>query len=246
MSRTVVLAVGAHPDDVDAFCGGTLALLAGRGVPVHIAVATAGEGGIPGADPASARATRLAEGERAAAVCGVASFAWLGMEDQAAVASPEARARLADHIRRIGANLLVTHPPSDYHADHRAVTDLVHAMRIAACATNVGREPALRSAPDLAYMDATQGLGFEPHVWIDVSATWETKVAMLRAHESQAKLGGETELMSLIESLGRLRGDQRGCRHAESFRGCGTWPTPDGGIRRLVLLAEAGVDVWRS
>jgi LmbE family N-acetylglucosaminyl deacetylase len=239
-----VLAVGAHPDDVDAFCGGTLALLAGGGIPVHVAVATGGEGGIPGAEAAEARELRLAEGRRAAEILGAATFEWLGMEDQAAVASLEARARLADHIRRIGANLLVTHPPGDYHADHRAVAELVHAMRIGACAANVGNERPLRSAPDLAYMDAAQGLVFEPHVWIDVSSVWETKMAMLRAHESQATLGGETELAPLIESLGRLRGDQRGCRYAEAFRGCGSWPTPDGGIRRLVLLAEAGADTW--
>lgn len=239
MTDAVVLAVGAHPDDVDAFCGGTLALLVERGVPVHVAVATGGEGGIPSAPPEEARAVRLEEGERAAELLGAASFTWLGMHDQRAADTPEARDTLADLIRRLGANLLITHPPGDYHADHRAVHDLVFAMRIGACAANVGSEAPLRSAPDLAYMDAAQGLGFEPHVWIDVTATIDTKWRMLRAHESQRTLGGETELYPLIESLARLRGDQRGCRYAEAFRGCGTWPTPDGGIRRLVLLTEA-------
>ena len=244
MSGAIVLAVGAHPDDVDAFCGGTLAALVARGVPVHVAVATGGEGGIPGASVEEARAVRLEEARRAAEIAGAASFEWLGMVDQQVTATLEARARLADLIRRVRANLLITHPPCDYHADHRAVQELVLAMRIAACAGSVGSEPPLRSAPDLAYMDAAQGLGFEPHVWIDVSATIETKREMLRAHESQALLGGETELFPLIESLARLRGDQRGCGYAEAFRGCETWPTPDGGIRRLVLLLETGADVW--
>ncbi|MBD0330765.1 MAG: PIG-L family deacetylase [Thermoleophilia bacterium] len=241
MPGTVVLAVGAHPDDVDAFCGGTLALLADRGVPAHVAIATGGEGGVPGEPAERAREIRLAEARRAGELLGAASVEWLGMHDQEAVASRAARARLADHVRRLGANLLLTHPPGDYHADHRAVAELVLAMRIGACAGNLGSEPPLRSAPDLAYVDAAQGLAFEPHVWIDVTATWERKLAALRAHESQRTLGGETELVPLIESLGRLRGDQRGCRYAEAFAGCGTWPTPDGGIRRLVLLAEAGV-----
>lgn len=244
MSRTVVLAVGAHPDDVDAFCGGTLALLVERGVPVHVAVATAGESGIRGVDPDQARDVRLAEARRAAEILGAGSFHWLGMRDQEAVCSPESRARLADLIRRLGANLLVSHPPGDYHADHAAVHELVLAMRIGACAENVGSEPPLLAAPDLVYMDAAEGLGFEPHVWIDVSQTIETKWAALRAHESQTLLGGETELFPLIDSLARLRGAQRGCRFAEAFRGCGTWPTPDGGIRRLVLLVEGGVDAW--
>jgi LmbE family N-acetylglucosaminyl deacetylase len=241
---TVVLAVGAHPDDVDAFCGGTLALLVDRGVPVHVAIATGGEGGVRGASGESAREIRLEEARRAGEVLGAASVEWLGMHDQEAVASVEARARLADHIRRIGANLLVTHPPGDYHADHRAVHELVLAMRIAACAENVGSEPPVRSAPDLAYMDTAAGLGFEPHVWIDVTSTWDRKAAMLAAHESQASLGGNSKLLPLIESLALLRGSQRGCRYAEAFRGCGTWPTPDGGVRRLALLIEAGVDIW--
>jgi hypothetical protein len=90
-------------------------------------------------------------------------------------------------------------------------------------------------------MDAAQGIGFEPEIWIDVASTIEMKWEMLRAHESQASLGGETPLQPLIESLARFRGDQRGCRYAEGFRGCRSWPTPDGGIRRLVLLVEGGV-----
>jgi LmbE family N-acetylglucosaminyl deacetylase len=244
MSSTVVLAVGAHPDDVDAFCGGTLAALVERGVPVHVAVATGGEGGIRGAAAEEARAGRLGEARRAAEILGATSFHSLGMEDGRAAATIEARAGFADLVRRLGANLLITHPPGDYHADHAAVQELVAATRIGACAENLGSEPPLRSAPDLAYMDTAQGLGFEPHVWIDVSRTLETKWAMLRAHASQETLGGETEMYPLIESLARFRGDQRGCGYAEAFRGCGTWPTPDGGIRRLVLLVEAGVDVW--
>lgn len=244
MSGTAVLAVGAHPDDVDAFCGGTLAALVARGVPVHVAVATGGEGGIPGASAEEARTVRLEEARRAAEILGASSFQWLGMTDQGVAATLEARERLADLIRRLGANLLITHPPCDYHSDHRAVQELVLAMRIASCAAAVGSEPPLRSAPDLAYMDTAQGIGFEPHVWVDVSTTIDTKRAMLRAHESQALLGGETELFPLVESLTRLRGDQRGCGFAEAFRGCRTWPTPDGGIRRLVLLTEAGSDVW--
>jgi N-acetylglucosamine malate deacetylase 1 len=235
---TVVLAVGAHPDDVDAFCGGTLALLVGRGVPVHVAVATGGEGGVRGVEPEQAREIRLAEAQRAGEVLGASSFHWLGQSDQHAEATLDAKARLADLIRRLGADVLITHPPGDYHADHRAVHELVMAMRIAACAEGLGEESPLASAPDVVFMDAAQGLGFEPHVWIDVSATIETKWAMLRAHESQATLGGETELFPLIGSLARLRGDQRGCGYAEAFAGCGTWPTPDGGIRRLVLLTE--------
>ena len=46
-------------------------------------------------------------------------------------------------------------------------------------------------------------------------------------------------LLGLADALARLRGGQRGCGYAESFRGCGTWPSPDAGIRRLVLLLEA-------
>ena len=240
-SDTTVLAVGAHPDDLEATCGGTLALLARRGVRVHLAVVTAGECGSFDLDAAEAARVRLREAARAAEIAGAASFHHLGMRDQGGEATLARRRELVDLIRRLGANLLIGHAPGDYHPDHLAAHQLVKDARMAAAVPNFGDEPPLPATPDLVYMDNAWMLGFEPHLWIDVGETMDVRRAMLAAHESQVELMrrmyGE-DLLHGADLQAQARGGQRGCAYAEVFRGCGTWPAPDGGIRRLVRLLE--------
>jgi N-acetylglucosamine malate deacetylase 1 len=238
---TIVLAVGAHPDDLEATCAGTLALLARRGATVHMAVVTAGECGSYDLDAEGAAEVRLREAARAAEIAGAASFHHLGMRDQGGVASLERRRELVDLIRRLGANLLIGHADGDYHPDHRAAHWLLTDARMAAAVPNFGEEPPLPATPDLVYMDNAWMLGFEPHLWVDIGETMDVRRAALAAHESQVELMrrmyGE-DLLAGADLQAQARGGQRGCAYAEVFRGCGTWPAPDGGIRRLVRLLE--------
>jgi LmbE family N-acetylglucosaminyl deacetylase len=135
-------------------------------------------------------------------------------------------------------NLLITHSPNDYHVDHRAAAALALDVRIAAAAAGGADQQPLERTIDLVFMDSEQGLDFEPHVWLDIDDAIEIRRAMVRAHESQLTLLHGQSLVELTDTLARLRGGQRGCGYAEAFRGCGTWPAPDAGIRRLVLLLE--------
>jgi LmbE family N-acetylglucosaminyl deacetylase len=239
IEETVVLAVGAHPDDVEGMCGGTLARLARAGVPVHVAILTGGEYGVRGTTPAEARERRTSEAASAAALAGATGFHSVGMEDLGgSVDLPRTRTKLVELVRRVRANLLITHPPGDYHADHRAAAELVVELRISSAVPGIGEEPPLERSPDLVFMDAELGLGFEPQIWIDIGDVIELRRAMIAAHESQQRLLHGQDLAAMTEILAAFRGAQRGCRFAEAFRGCGTWPTPDGGLRRLVALLE--------
>jgi hypothetical protein len=68
---------------------------------------------------------------------------------------------------------------------------------------------------------------------------------MLRAHASQVELMRlmyDVDLIEMSETLARLRGVQRGCGYAEAFQGCGTFPEPDGGIRRLLQALARPLD----
>jgi LmbE family N-acetylglucosaminyl deacetylase len=239
--RDIVLAVGAHPDDVEFSCGGTLAALVNRGVEVHIAVVTDGWCGsytLPG--PEIAR-IRLGEARRAAEICGASSFTHLGMHDQGSEITIERRRDLVNLIRRLGATVLIGQSPLDYHVDHRNAAELVFEARCAAGVPNFADEPPLAVTPHLAVMDTNMGVGFEPHLWVDVSDTFETKRAMLSAHESQLAMedalygAGPVEMM---EIFARFRGAQRAVRYAEAYRGCETYPEPDGGLRFLVRAIE--------
>jgi N-acetylglucosamine malate deacetylase 1 len=237
--ETVVLALGAHPDDLEGACGGTLALLARTGTPVHMAVLTGGEHGVKGMPPGEARTLRLREAAQSAELAGAAGFHDVGVEDLGvAAALPQARVTLVALIRRLRANLLITHPPGDYHPDHRAAAELALDVRISSAVPGLSDRPPLEDTADLVFMDAGLGLGFEPHVWIDVDDVIELRRAMIAAHESQRTLLHGQDLAATTEALAALRGAQRGCRFAEAFRGCGAWPAPDGGIRRLVALIE--------
>lgn len=237
---TVVLAVGAHPDDLEEFCGGTLVLLARKGIPVHMACLTAGESGIAGANVEETRTIRLAEATHAAEIAGAAGFHHLGLRDFQFDPVAEARCmhELVALIRRLRANLLFSHAAGDYHADHRVVHRFMTEARIASSVQNMGDTEPLDRDPDLVYMDTEGGIAFEPHIWIDIGEAIDVRRAMLAAHESQATFLHGQKLEDVSERLARFRGLQRGCDYAEAFRGCEMWPSPDGGIRRLVKILD--------
>jgi LmbE family N-acetylglucosaminyl deacetylase len=237
----VVLAVGAHPDDLECTCAGTLAALVQRGVEVHYAVATDGWCGSYQLSGPEIAAVRLEEARRAAEIAGAASFIHLGMHDQATETSIERRRDLVNVIRRLKVTVLLGHAPNDYHVDHRNSSELLFAARCAAGVPNFADEPPLARMPNLAFIDNEQGLDFEPHLWIDIGETIDVKRQMLAAHTSQVSLMKQmydVDLLEMVERLGRYRGGQRGCEFAEAFRHCGTYPEPDGALRFLVRTLE--------
>jgi LmbE family N-acetylglucosaminyl deacetylase len=237
----IVLAVGAHPDDLECTCAGTLAALVQRGVEVHYAVATDGWCGSYALSGPEIAAVRLEEARRAAEIAGAASFIHLGMHDQGTDTSIEQRRQLVNVIRRLKATVLFGHAPNDYHVDHRNSSELLFAARCAAGVPNFADEPPLGRMPHLAFVDNEQGLDFEPHLWVDVSETIDVKRRMLAAHASQVALMKQMygeDLLEMVERLGRYRGGQRGCEFAEAFRHCGTYPEPDGALRFLVRTLE--------
>jgi LmbE family N-acetylglucosaminyl deacetylase len=237
----VVFALGAHPDDIECTCAGTLAALAKRGIEVHVAVATDGWCGSYELDGPEIAAVRLEEARRAAEVAGAASFHHLGMHDQGTEVTIERRRELVNLIRRLKVTVLLGHAPNDYHVDHRNAGDLVFQARCAAIVPNFADEPPLEQPPHAAFVDNEQGIEFDPHIWIDVGETIDVKRRMLAAHESQVDLMQRMygqNLIEMVERLTRMRGGQRGCEYAEAFRGCGTFPEPDGALRFLVRTLE--------
>src|SRR5947209_9431757 len=112
-----VLALHAHPDDVEFQCAGTLALLADSGCPITIATMTPGDCGSADRDEEEIAAIRRAEAREAAAMIG-ADYACLEFRDLAIFNDDESRRRVVEFLRRVGPDMILTAPPVDYHCDH--------------------------------------------------------------------------------------------------------------------------------
>ena len=165
-----VLAVGAHPDDLEIFCWGSLCAWSAMGAELTLAVATDGAGG--GAEPGPALAARRAEEARTAArTLGVAPVL-MGFPDGRLVADAALIDALRGLVRDSAPDLIVTHAPNDYHADHRALSAAVG-------------QAAGFAAPVL-WMDTLNGTGFAPTHWVEVTAHWPAKEAAIRCHASQS------------------------------------------------------------
>ncbi len=125
-----VLAIGAHPDDVEFGCGATLAKWAAAGAHVELAVLTDGSKGTwdPHADPAALVATRQAEQRTAAQVLGAADVHFLGAVDGELEADPTTRKRVCALLRSVRADVLLGPDPwKQYrlHPDHHHAGQLV-------------------------------------------------------------------------------------------------------------------------
>jgi LmbE family N-acetylglucosaminyl deacetylase len=231
-----ILAVGAHPDDLEILCGGTLARYVAEGHSVVMCHATHGDRG--SFEHSSTEIARIRDGEarRAAAIAG-AEHATLGLSDgDVNAADPEQRRLVADLVREAGPDVIITHSPGDYMVDHNEISKLVFDASFLATLPlyETGNEPHPLVTP-IFFMETIMGLGFAPTEYVDVSDHIETKVAMLEAHESQLTWLRDHDGIDILEQMKtatRFRGLQCGVRYAEGFVQSLTWLR--GTTRRLL------------
>jgi N-acetylglucosamine malate deacetylase 1 len=180
-----VLAIGAHPDDAELACGGTLALLARGGRKVGLLHLTGGERGTRGTE-----AERRAEAERAAAALGAVELAFLDCGDGGLRNGPAEEDALIAVLRRLRPELVLGPTPHDRHPDHTRAHQLLEAACFYAGLANRAPEsgPPHRPAAVFSYMQHDH---FTPSFIVDVTAAWETKLESLRAYRSQLFTGAE-------------------------------------------------------
>lgn len=179
MSKLDVLAVGAHPDDVELGCGGTLALLAAQGRRVGIVHLTRGERGTRGT-----AAEREEEARNAAAALGAVEVAFLDCGDGALRTGEAEEDALIGVLRGFRPDLVIGPTPHDRHPDHSRAHDLVEAACFYSGLTNraADRGPAFRPAAVFSYMQHDE---FPVRFIVDVTSAWPAKVASLDAYRSQ-------------------------------------------------------------
>ena len=240
-----ILALHAHPDDIETLCAGTLAILAGAGHRVVLATATAGECGSASTDLAATGRIRRAEAAAAAALIG-ASYLCAELPDLGVYNTDPARRAVTEVVRQAACEIVITAAVADYHPDHEAVSILVRDACFAASAPNFQTGPAepLAAIPHLYFADPIggrdrDGARVEPDFAVDITETLGIKVAMLAAHESQAewlkKQHDIDDAAASMKAFGARQGRDFGVAYAEGFRQYAHHPYPrDGLLQRLV------------
>ena len=223
-----VLAIGAHPDDIETSCGGTLAKYAKQGHKVFIATATNGNVGSATLSREEIAAIRKEEARRAAAVIG-AEYICLDYDDEMFFEDKAARLAFIDLVRYCKADVILTHNPEDYNPDHELTSKIINdiAVMIPVSKIETPNKP-YDKIPIIAYFEPVNGLGFVPTEYVDITETMEIKMAMCREHKSQVTwmqdnykdaLGNEQkDFFDDYRTIARYRGIQCGVNYAEGFR----------------------------
>ena len=189
-----VLAVGAHPDDVELGVGGLIHKLTQRGLKVAILDLTRGE--------MSSRGTveeRAAEASRGAEIMGVAHRENAGLPDGAVANTHDQQLRVIPFLRRYRPRVLLATMDNDRHPDHRAAHALV---RDAAYFSGLARieTDAVPYRPPISYYYHPYYEDGPPTFIIDISEHFEAKLEALRAHASQFHNPGYQGVATLISS----------------------------------------------
>lgn len=215
-----VIAVGAHPDDVDVACGGTLARLAQQGYRVGIVDLTDGEP-TPGCPSPQ---VRIQESQRAAQTLGIASRLQLGLPNRKLFDTPEHRMALAKVFRRLRPKLVIgfgdkTPMASPDHWQAMQITDgAIFYSRLSKWDDQFDGLPPHSIDRHLYFR-----LALEPdsiphlthHLTVDISEVLETKIQAIRCFESQ--FGHRPSILDRVRAAAIVTGTAAGVQYGESF-----------------------------
>jgi len=221
-----ILAIGAHPDDVETMCAGTLAKYASQGHKVYIATATSGNIGSAVHSMEEIARIRKQEAANSAAIIG-AEYICLDYDDEMFYETKEVRLAFINLVRHCKADVIFTHSLHDYNPDHmltaKIICDIAVMIPIAHLKTE---EEPYDVIPSIWHWEPVNGMNFQPTDYVDITDFYETKMKMLNCMESQkawmaanyASLGGDEErFFDTIRILSEFRGMQSGVKYAEGF-----------------------------
>jgi len=220
-----ILAFGAHPDDVEICCGGTLLKAGAQGQRAAVVDLTRGEMASRGT--AEERDREAAE---AAEIMGLAARRNLDLGDGRLMDTQEAREQVAAEIRRFKPRLIFAPFPGDRHPDHDAAGKLVQAASFYARMKNrvlLDREtgePLESHSPTLVLIYPMHEQ-VEVTLIVDVSEFHERKVAAVSAYRSQFfnpmpddyQFVGTADYIHMVQARGAFFGSRIQAVYGEPF-----------------------------
>ncbi len=209
-----ILAIGAHPDDIEIFMYGFISICKEEGHTVNITIATDGSKGGVDIDKnlAHKRKNEAIEGLK---LLGTPSF--LNLPDGELGSSSNHYQIIKENIYRIEPDLILTHHKKDYHSDHVNLSKLVKKI--------------VSHYTPVLYCDTMMGINFKPDYYIDISNHFLSKINSIMCHKSQ----NPKRFSNLITLMNSYRAAQCnapiGC-YAEAYSFESSFPFSD--IRNLL------------
>ena len=223
-----ILAVGAHPDDVEFKCAGTLSLLKKKGYSIVIATVAAGDCGSAEYSAREIMRIRRAEAVASATILD-APFRCVGERDLAIDYDTATRRKVTALLREFDPVIILTNPLVDYMVDHELTGRLVRDACFCAGLPNFyapGDFPVTNRIPCLYYFQPTGGTDNLGHpvrmqFLVDITSEIQVKKKMLMCHASQRNWllkhhGVDHYVNSMVHDAEQL-GKEAGCKHAEAF-----------------------------
>jgi len=204
MTKRKILAIGAHPDDIEIGCAGTLLTFSRQGFDIYYIIASLGEKcDVNIAEQNSLMERRKAESKKAADYIGVKDIKYLMLPDTFIEHNGMVVDSIEKIIESVEPEIIFTHTLNDKHQDHKNVG----YATISACRrtkTNI-----------LHYETPSTAQSFNPVVFSDISSMIEEKINILKGFTSQnEKIYLDNEA---IIGLARYRGYTSGSKYAETF-----------------------------
>ena len=200
-----ILIAGAHPDDPETGCGGTMAYLSEKGHNVTALYLTKGEAGIPGTPFDLAAEIRTNEAKEACFILN-AHPVFFGQIDGDTHIDWDEYKKIRKMIKELQPDIAFTQWPIDTHPDHRIISLLIYDAWL-----NLNKKFHLYY---YEVMTGEQSQLFHPSEYVDITAYAEIKKKACMAHKSQKP---EEWYVEVHERMSLFRGLESGCKHAEAF-----------------------------
>lgn len=199
MKRANILAIGAHPDDIEFGCGGTLIKYTQKSHRLFLLVMTGG--GLGGS-----AAVRIQEQKAAGHILGAEKIYWGDYEDTHLVVDNDLIDKIEAVIAEVKPDFIFCNFPDDTHQDHRHLAQAIMS--------------ATRYIRNVLFFEGPTTQNFNPQVFVDIFDTLDHKIEALKAHQSQV-MKTNIEDLSIIEvarSSANFRGIQGRVKFAEAFQ----------------------------
>jgi len=193
-----ILAIGAHPDDIEIGCAGMLIKYARKGAGVYLLVASDGS---MGGDVM----VRMREQERSARLIGAKKVFWGGYSDTRIPLDKGLIDMIEGVLKEIRPGFIFVNYPEDTHQDHRYLAEATVS--------------ATRYTRNVLFYEVPTSVNFRPNVFADITSVIDKKMQVLKAHASQVdrtNIQG-LSILDIAKAVAHFRGTQARVAFAEGF-----------------------------